>query len=98
MATKKEREWMDAITRLGCCVCLSEGLGPSSAVVHHITSGGRRRGHLFTIPLCPSHHNSGLNNEFIVSRHPWKSAFQARYGSEETLLAKTKEMLRWRSA
>lgn len=95
--TKDEKRWMDAITRLGCCVCLGEGLGPSKAVVHHITSGGRRRGHLHTIPLCPSHHNSGLNNSFIVSVHPWKSRFQARYGSEEELLERTRRMVEARA-
>ena len=86
---------MDSIVRLGCCVCVKEGLGATPAVVHHmIGRSGRRRGHLFTLPLCPGHHNSGLNNKTIVSRHPWRSAWECRYGTEEQLLEMVRELVR----
>ena len=88
-----ERQWMDAITRLGCIVCLSEGFGYTPAVVHHIIRYGRRQGHLFTIPLCVGHHNSGERSDRCVSRHPWKRAFEDRYGSESFLLQKTRQLI-----
>lgn len=47
-------------------------------------------GHLFTIPLCHPHHQGGFNDAEIVSRHPYKRAFEARYGTELELLDKVK--------
>ena len=82
---------MDDIVRIGCCVCIREGLGQTPASVHHMLSDGKRKlGHLFTVPLCYSHHQANLNNAQIVSRHHWPREFEARYGSEEFLLSWTK--------
>lgn len=91
--TKAESNWMDAIVRLGCIICLREGRGPTPAEPHHILSGGRRLGHLLTIPLCPTHHRSGLNNQQFVSRHNWRREFEARYGSEASLLSATQQLV-----
>lgn len=55
--------------------------------------GGRRRGHIFTIPLCPTHHRSGRNDAEVVSRDQSQRRFEARYGTEESLLAKTRELV-----
>ena len=85
MTTKAERAWMDAISQLPCCVC---GSGPVH--VHHILSGGRRIGHLSTIPLCFNCHASGRNDEQVVSRHPWKREFEKRYGTEQQLLERVR--------
>lgn len=93
MPTKAEKQWMALITRLGCIVCWLFHLVFSPPIVHHMLSGGRRRGHLFTLPLCEKHHASGLNNEECVSRHPWRKEFESRYGTEEELLEKTKQMV-----
>lgn len=84
--TKAEREWMDAIVAYGCIACRMDGLGIVPPAVHHILSGGRRIGHLSTLPLCdPGHHQNG--QQFgMVSRHPWKTQFEQRYGSEGHLL------------
>lgn len=84
---------MDAITRMGCCVRLRTGLGPTPAEVHHLKSGGRKVGDLETIPLCYDHHRSHRRDAIAVSRHPWKAEFIRRYGSEESLLAWTREQL-----
>jgi hypothetical protein len=86
--TAAEREWMDAIVRYGCIACRMDGLGVRPAAVHHILRGGRRMGHLFTLPLCdPGHHQNG-QGAGLVSRHPWKARFEQRYGSEDELLAR----------
>jgi len=84
---------MDAITELGCCVCLREGLGISPSEVHHMLSGGRRMGHLFTIPLCYLHHRSGRNDEQVVSRDQSQRRFEARYGKEADLLEWVREQV-----
>jgi hypothetical protein len=78
---KLERAWMDAITQLGCVVCLVHERIFSPSEPHHLLSGGRRRGHLYTIPLCPPHHRFGLNNGQATSRDQCRRRFEERYGA-----------------
>lgn len=93
--TTAEREWMAAISRLGCIVCRMQGRGYVPTAVHHIIDGNRRKGHLFTIPLCdPGHHQGATKRSGEVSRHPNKAQFEARYGTEEFLLELTKQVVR----
>lgn len=94
MTTKAEMEWMSAITRLGCIVCRLVNFAFSPACPHHMLSGGKRIGHLWTIPLCdPGHHQNAPKESGKISRHPFKARFEAEYGTEEFLLAKTKELI-----
>jgi hypothetical protein len=91
VATRAESEWMSSIVDLGCIVCILSGKGASPAEPHHMLSGGRRMGHMFTIPLCYSHHRSGRNDDEVTSRDQSQRRFEKRYGSEQYLLAKTRE-------
>ena len=91
--TREEREWMDACKRLGCTVCILTGLGNTPADFHHMLKNGKRISHLHGFGLCPTHHDSGLNSGLHVSRHPWRIKFERRYGTEQSLLEKTRELL-----
>lgn len=84
--TAEERAWMDRVTAFGCIACWMDGNPNRPAAVHHILRGGVRMGHLYTLPLCdPGHHQNG--QQFgMVSRHPWKAQFEAKYGGEMELL------------
>jgi len=93
-----ERNWLDAICRLGCCVCLREGRGATPGEPHHLLIGSRRIGDLNTIPLCQTHHRSGLKTQDFVSRHPWRTEFERRYGTERELLDWTRARLAQRIA
>lgn len=96
--TADERRWMDAITAYGCIACRMDGLGVVPPAVHHILRGGRRIGHRFTLPLCdPGHHQNG-GERGMVSRHPWKSRFEERYGAELHLLAALQDELGFEGA
>lgn len=91
--TVAEKAWMDAITDLGCIACLIDGHAGTPAAVHHLLRGGQRIGHLFTIPLCdPGHHQNG-QQAGKVSRHPWKTRFEAIYGTEAELLELTQQLV-----
>jgi len=85
--TVAERAWMDWIVARGCVACQRDGLGHRAAAVHHILRGGQRMGHLHTLPLCDPGHHQGGQPLGMVSRHPWKARFEARYGTEHELLA-----------
>lgn len=92
--TATERAWMDAIVAFGCIACWCEGRRGVPAAVHHILRGGRRMGHMFTLPLCdPGHHQNGAQFG-MVSRHPFKERFETQYGNEWALLATLQGMLR----
>lgn len=93
MATKAEKKWMDAITQIGCIVCHNMGYPKTPGVIHHILKNGRRQSHKETICLCePGHHQSG-NGVDKISRHPYKSRFEAAYGTEQQLLEQTRRMV-----
>ena len=92
--TKAEKAWISRITQLGCIVCAIQGRGFVQPEVHHILSGGRRIGHLETLPLCsPGHHRNAQAWTGEVSRHPTKAQFEERYGTEAELLEKTLQLL-----
>lgn len=93
--TKAEREWMDAAREFGCVACYLDGLPSRPTAIHHLLSGGRRMGHLFTIGLCdPGHHQNGAQFG-MVSRHPWRAQFEEKYGPEAQLLGWLRGQLGW---
>ena len=79
--------------QIGCIVCRLFLRVFSPAECHHMLRGGRRRGHLFTLPLCMVHHRGGRDDAEIVSRDQSQRRFEARYGTEDSLLGKTREMV-----
>ena len=54
--TKAEDEHMDRFRHIGCIACWMLGHRDTPYDVQHLLSGGVRRGHMATIPLCPAHH------------------------------------------
>lgn len=82
-----EREkWFELLQEIGCIACLNDLQVRSDADIHHIIHAGKRIDDFHTIPLCPSHHRSGIDNKIATSRHPWKKEFEKRYGTEMELL------------
>ena len=84
---------MNSIVQLGCIVCRVHYDCYSPAEVHHIDGKTKPDAHLKTIPLCFRHHREGVNGKLYVSRHPFKHDFEERYGTEESLLQKVKELI-----
>lgn len=88
--TVEEAAWMSWIVSIGCIACRLDGHAPRPTAVHHLLSGGRRIGHLFTLPLCDTmqggHHQNGAALG-LISRHPYKAQFERRYGTEMELLS-----------
>ena len=89
--TEDQKKFWAAIRASGCIVCRKQGYD-SPAEIHHILSGGRRMGHDHVIGLCAVHHRGQVNNEEAVSRHPWRTEFEKRYGTELELLEQTREL------
>lgn len=94
--TVEEKRWMDEVVAYGCIVCRLQYGCFRECEVHHLLRGSIRMGHLFTIGLCaPGHHRDALPGLGMVSRHPTKSNFERRYGTEMELLELTRKALKW---
>ena len=91
--TPAERAWMDKVAAAGCIVCLEQTGVATSAEIHHLKSGDRRMGHLFTLPLCFWHHRGGDKEGPYISRHPWKVRFEQAYGTELELLERLRLLI-----
>ena len=89
--TKLDDRRFQRFQDIGCIACRQHG-EYRQADVHHLLSGGRRRGHEFTIPLCPYHHRNvgvGIGPSLACGSKPFHEAF----GSDEELLARTNRLL-----
>jgi hypothetical protein len=91
--TAIEQVWMDAAAKFGCIVCWLQQGAKKAAEIHHMKAGDRRRGHLYTLPLCYAHHRGGAGAGQYISRHPWKKRFETTYGTEIELLAACRALL-----
>lgn len=89
-----EKDFQDQVRQLGCICCRIDLNTFSPCDIHHILNGGRRIGEMDVLGLCQRHHRSGAENKVWVSRHPWRKKFVERYGSEESLLKKTRELVK----
>lgn len=91
--TKDEKAWLDAITQLGCIVCLKEFGIYSPGSPHHIEGSRKPGAHKITICLCWPHHQSDDSDPRYESVHGNKYRFEKRYGSQYELLEMTQELV-----
>ena len=99
--TQAEADRMARVAALGCVACSAWGHS-TPAQVHHLLSGNKRRGHLYTIPLCPWHHvgaiptgsarrlMEGLLGPSLALQ---SKRFHERFGTDEELLAEVNRRL-----
>lgn len=95
---KAEAAFQSKVRELGCIACRASLNVFSPCEIHHMLSGGRRRGEMFVLGLCVPHHRGGRDDDECVSRDHNQRRFEAAYGTEESLLAKTRELVREREA
>ena len=89
---KADKQRYQKLADLGCICCLIyEGVW-SPIDVHHI-NGRTGNGNQETIGLCFHHHREGSNCKEYVSRHPWLTEFESRYGTEDFLLEETNKLI-----
>lgn len=116
--SKAQQARLDAIKDIGCIACLALGFGHMACQEHHLLVGGKhgqpRRGHDFTIGLCPWHHvgepMAGLSHSACADRYGPSYAreprrFRQEIGTDEylldlqnTLIDKHLEKTSWRPA
>lgn len=104
-ATKSQRARMAKVKALPCVACRKLGLrGVQCGVteVHHLLSGGRRRGHDHTVALGSYHHRGVLqpglslvvmNTVYGPSLRLASKKFHEQFGDDDSLLRETNELL-----
>lgn len=90
--TNEEAAYMDAVSKLGCIVCLLDGIN-TPCEIHHTDGKTKPGAHFKTIGLCFLHHRDGNDCKEYTSRHPYKARFEERYDTEENLLDWTHRLL-----
>ncbi len=115
---KAEAARMDKMKEMGVCLAcrkvgvsnpfigydMDSGRGGSLIEIHHLLSGNKRRGHMFTISLCPWHHRGKMPPLSVPETLAWLTAasvplshgskpFHAMFGSDDDLLAEQNELL-----
>lgn len=107
-ATKAELAHLAAVKRLPCIACELMGCAPQCGATeaHHALSGGRRRGHEYTVSLGTWHHRGVLlrgwtKDEMTAWYGPslanGSKPFHAAFGDNEFLLAETVKLLKQQS-
>lgn len=100
---KAESDRIRQFQRIGCIACRKDGRENVPYDVHHLTDGGRRLGHWYTIPLCPWHHRGVITfpdgvklqdiHRDVPSLAISRRDFEAKYGAQQELHAEVNEML-----
>lgn len=84
-ATASEKRHMDRVQALGCIVCRDcLGIFGTPALIHHLRTGmeKRRAPHTWTLPICPTHHQSSGEGVHDMGREQ----FEHKYGISEVQL------------
>jgi len=96
-----DKKRFELLHEIGCVACSMWGFF-SPCQIHHLLSGGIRRGHLYTIPLCPYHHvgqvDHGRNIRHMATLLGPSLALESKrfhlvFGSDDELLAKANEAI-----
>ena len=109
-ATKAEKERLGRLHELPCLCCQMRGVDqPNCTTAHHLLSGGRRRGHRYTVNLCEWHHYArpvvitrssveGHTDEWMTEKYGpslllGSKAFHAQFGTDDELLEYTNSLI-----
>lgn len=90
--TREEKRLHDRLaSTVGCIACLIDGIVNHHVSIHHCDGRTKKGCHQKVLPLCDRHHQTG--GEQAPSIHPWKARFEAKYGTQEELMGKCREIL-----
>lgn len=86
--------WSSLVNVIGCIACYLDDTPTNHCSIHHVDGRTRPGAHMKVLPLCAGHHQDGTgNNKALIAVHPFKARFEAKYGTQEQLMAKCQELL-----
>lgn len=88
-----EKRFHDLLASVvGCIACRQEGMFTPRISIHHIDGRTKPDAHWLVLSLCgPHHQDAGIPG--VCAVHPWKTRFEARYGTQRELLRECLEIL-----
>lgn len=96
--TSEELAWLVKVQQIPCIICeIYFAITDTPAEVHHLGGQTAPGAHFDSISLCARHHRvkSNHNPQRWISRHgDGRFAFEARYQSEDSLLAHQKNRVK----
>jgi hypothetical protein len=70
---------------IGCIACAKDGMYTPHVSIHHIDGRTKPAAHWLVLPVCgPHHQDAGIPG--VLAIHPWKTRFEAKYGTQRRLL------------
>lgn len=102
--TKAEAERFVAMKFAGCVCCHMHGWPGIEPDIHHLLSGGKRRGHRYTVALCRFHHMGHAPTGWTAKTYAelvgpslaqGSKPFHAVFGTDETLLMYQDRLIGW---
>jgi len=91
--TKAEKCFHDRLCALGCIACRNDGRFNPMVSVHHIDGRTKKGAHMNVLSLCAGHHQQGTGAPGLIAVHPYKAQFERMYGTQESLLAQSMDLL-----
>ena len=79
-------------SEIGCIACAKDGMYTPHVSIHHIDGRTKPHAHWLVLPVCgPHHQDAGIPG--VPAIHPWKTRFEAKYGTQRDLLRECIETL-----
>ncbi|WP_257572831.1 Ref family protein [Janthinobacterium sp. UMAB-56] len=92
--TTAEKLLWTRLAALGCVACKKDGKFNTHVSIHHVDGRTKPGCHQLVLPLCSGHHQDGTGEDkTMVAVHPWKTRFEARYGTQVELMAECAQAL-----
>lgn len=92
--TAAEQVFMDAVAKIGCLPCRKDGRENLHVSIHHIDGRTKEGSHFKVLALCAPHHQQDNSDPLHrISVHGAKKPFEAEYGTQYELLAKSIEII-----
>ena len=92
--TNAEKQFHALVASLGCIACYLDGVFNDYISIHHIDGRTKPGCHRKVLGLCAPHHQQDDSDPMQrIAVHGNKGRFEARYGSQASLLALTLKLL-----
>ena len=88
--SREQRQYHDLLaSHIGCIACHRDTAGCERnhyVSIHHVDGRTKPNAHWFVLPLCAGHHQDGTGEGGMIAVHPFKTRFEDRYGSQQSLM------------